>query len=501
MTTSPNRAAAPASPRCRTHACARGLLGVAAIAAIAAGVPTAHPAAAQPQPRAASPATPLAAPAAPPEEPAAPLGPLDLPPLPEAPIRRVTLAQALAAASRAAADARLAELGVRRALAAERAALAALLPQINGVGSISLFDREVERAGQVLRPRYQYGFDLQVQETFSVRAWNGTRIAAAGTRAARLRAEEAQRQARGAVARVYYALLAARRNAELARQQLAAALRQDQVVAARLEAGAGVPLDRARTEIAVLDARQRVAQADAQLAQQQDLLGQALGLDEPVDAAEEDARLPVPGLPGVRGAGPASQGVSAGGPLDRYVANATRARADLRAADAQIAAARLQVDDAWFRFLPALQIAWTGLYRGPTTLFNPTDTQWTAVASLVVPLYDGGARYGALDDARAQVAEAEERAAQLRRSAHAQVRDAYRRAETALRSLELAERSVALAAQNRERAEVAYAAGAATGVELDDARRQHDQAETTRLLRALDRQLALVDLLTAAGLL
>jgi outer membrane protein TolC len=391
------------------------------------------------------------------------LGVLDVPALPTPPARRV-------------------EVAVRRALAAERTALATLLPTVNGVVNLNVFDREVRNIAGVIRPRYGYDLDLQVQESLSLRGWNATRIAAANTRAARLRVEEAARLVRGSVARVYFAVLSARQGAVLARTQLATALRQSETVAARIAAGAAVPLDRTRAELAVLEARQRADAADAQLAQQWDLLGQSLGQDEPVDA--EDAPPPAPEEP-----------------LGRYLDRALAARPDLRVLEATRDTARLQIDDAWMRYVPSLNLSWVGVYRGPTTIFNPTTTQWTALASLVVPLFDGGARYGAADDARAQLADAEERAAQLRRSVRVQVRDAYRRAETAARAIVLAEQSVALAQQNVERAGLAYAAGAATGVELDEARRQLAQAETTLLLRAVERQLALIDLLASAGML
>ena len=411
-----------------------------------------------------------------------PLAALEVPPLPTPPTRHLNLTRALADASRGASEARLAEIAVRRSQAAERVALATLLPTINGIGNLTLFDREVSNAAGVIRPLYGYDLDLQVQESLSLRSWNSTRIASANTRTARLRSEDAQRLIRASVARVYFAVLTSRRNAEITRSQLASAMRQDEAVGARVDAGAAVPLDRARSEIAVLEARQRVEAADAQLAQQWDLFGQSLGLDEPVEADE----APAP---------------ESGESLARYLDRALGSRADVRALEATRESARLQIDDAWMRFVPSLNLTWTGVYRGPTTIFNPTTTQWTAVASLVVPLFDGGARYGALTDARAQVADAEERAAQLRRNVRVQVRDAYRRAETAGRTIVLAERSVALSRQNVERAELAYQAGAATGVELDDARRQLEQAETTLLLRSLDRQLAMIDLMASAGML
>lgn len=411
-----------------------------------------------------------------------PLANLDVPPVPGPPARHVNLTQALVQASREAGDARLAELAVRRSLAAERTALAGLLPTVSGVANLTRYDREVSSAVGVVRPLDTYDLDLQVQESLSLRAWNATRIASANTRIARLRSLDAQRLTRSSVARVYFAVLTARRNAELTRSQLASAMRQDEAVGARVEAGAAVPLDRARSQIGVLEARQRVEVADAQLAQQWDLLGQALGLDEAVEA--EEAPAPEPGEP-----------------LARYLDRAFGSRTDLRALEASRDSARLQVEDAWMRFAPSLSLTWTGAYRGPPTFSNPRTTQWTALASLVVPIFDGGLRYGALADARAQVADAEERAAQLRRSVRVQVRDAYRRTETASRTIALAEQSVALSRQNLERAELAYQAGAATGVELDDARQKLEQAETTLLLRSLDRQLAMIDLMAAAGML
>ncbi len=411
-----------------------------------------------------------------------PLAAIDVPALPTPPARRIGLVEAMRAASREAGDARLAEVAVRRAQAAERTALATLLPTVNGVVNLNVFDREVRNIAGVIRPRYGYDLDLQVQESLSLRSWNATRVAAANTRAARLRVEETSRLVRAAVARVYFAVLAARQSALLARTQLATAMRQSETVAARIAAGAAVPLDRTRAELGALEARQRAEAADAQLAQQWDLLGQALGQDEPVDA--EDAPPPAPEEP-----------------LGRYLDRALATRPDLRVLEATRDTARLQIDDAWMRYVPSLNLSWVGVYRGPTTIFNPTTTQWTALASLVVPLFDGGARYGAMDDARAQLTDAEERAAQIRRSVRVQVRDAYRRAETAARAITLAEQGVALARQNLERAGLAYAAGAATGVELDEAGRQLAQTESTLLLRAVERQLALIDLLAAAGML
>src|SRR6185295_4872992 len=130
---------------------------------------------------------------------------------------------------------------------------------------------------------------LIASESLSLRGWNATRITGEQTRSARLTTDDAKRRTRSAAARAFFAVLTARRNAELARSQLAQAIRNDQVVATRVELGTAVPLDRARSELAVLDALQRVTTADQQLGSQWDLLGQALGQDGPVDASDGGA--------------------------------------------------------------------------------------------------------------------------------------------------------------------------------------------------------------------
>lgn len=432
------------------------------------------------------PATPpVAPPALPPPEPPAP--PLDVeslvPPSPPPPARSVTLERALRLASTSTSEVRLGRLAVLRAEEAERGALSALLPTLTATAGYTRYDSAIERAGVgTIRQADVVAGTVVAAETIVPRTFGTRRTAAASTRLARVRIRDAQRLVRASAARTFYTVLTAHRAASLARTQLAGSTRQLRATEARIRAGVGLPIDRARAELAVLEAARRVSDADATLARAQDTLGSALALDEPVDAQGE----PEP---------------RADEPLERWLARAFARRSDLAVLDASRRVAERSLDEQWLRFLPTLGVSWTLSWTSADTAFGGDPISWIAVAQLTVPLYDGGARYSAIRDARLAIDEITERDAQLRRSMRLEVRDAFRRVETARRALELAQRSVDVAARARRRAEAAYAAGALTGIELDDARRQHEEAETTVLIRALDRQLAMVDLLAATGML
>lgn len=397
--------------------------------------------------------------------------------------RRVTLEQALRIAHASTSEVRLARLAVERAEEAESAALAALLPSLTAAAAYTRYDTEISRPGVgVIREADVVSGSVVASETIVPRTFGTRRTAAASTRLARARVRDAARLVRAAAARTFYTVLTARRAAALARTQLQGSIRQHRATEARIRAGVALPIDRSRAELAVLEGARRVADADATLARAQDQLGHVLALEEPVDAEGE----PTP---------------RADEPLDRWIERASARRADLRVVETSRLVAERSLSEHWLRFLPTLSISWTLNWTSASTAFSGENVSWVAVAQLTVPIYDGGARYSALRDARLAIDEINERETQLRRSVRLEVRDAFRRVETARRAVDLARRSVEVAARGRRRAEAAYAAGALTGIELDDARRQHDEAETTVLLRALDRQLAVVDLLAASGML
>ncbi|UJR86809.1 Hypothetical protein I5071_89100 [Sandaracinus amylolyticus] len=402
------------------------------------------------------------------------------PPLPQPPPERLTLDEALSRADAEAVDLVIARLQVDRTEAAERIAWAGILPLVTGSVSYSRLDESIERAGVgTVRPADSITGQLTISETLSMRAVSQIRIAESESDAARAELDDARRAAHAAIARVFFTALAAQRASELTRAQIADAVRQLRAAQLRVEAGAAIGLDAARAEVAALDAMRRAADADAALERAWDQLGEALGLDVAIEPAP--SALPV--VPSEEAA----------------IERAQATRSDVRAALVRREQAGRLVDDAWYRFVPSLSLGWVGTLTAPTTIFNPDPAQWVATATLSIPFYDGGARYGALREAQAQVSQSDEFVDGLRRRVRVEIRDARRRIETAERALAIATRQAEIARRAVEQTEEGYRAGANTGLELDAARRDAEQADLQRILAELELDNARVDLLTAVG--
>lgn len=405
---------------------------------------------------------------------------LVVPELPPTPARALTLEQALAIADREASDLALLQLQIRRSEAAERIAWAGILPVVTGTLTYQRFDEPIQRTGVgTVRDENQVSGQISVSETLSLRTMTAVRMAETTSDVSRLSLEDARRIAHGSIARVFFTVLAARRSAELTRSQIADAVRQLEAARARAELGAGIGLDVARAEVAALDAVRRTADADAALAAAWDQLGLALGLDEPADARRSELDLPRD--------------------EEQAMLQAQSQRADVRQAEASRRLAGLAVDDAWLRLTPTINLSWTGTLTAPTTLFNPDPAQWIFAATLTVPFYDGGVRYGAIHDAELSRSQSDERLEALQRRVRVEVRDALRRVAVSERTSRIAARQAEVARRAADAAEETYRAGGSSGLELDAARQAAERAELSRILADLALESARVDLLTATG--
>lgn len=404
-----------------------------------------------------------------------------IPPMPSAPERALTLAQALEVADREAVDLEVLRLQVQRSETAERVAWAGVLPVITGVLTYQRFDEPIQRAGVgIVRDENQISGQISISETLSLRTVSAVRIAEANSDLSRTTLEDARRLAHGAIARLFFTVLAARHAAELTRTQIADAVRQWEAARARAELGAAIRLDADRAEVAALDAVVRTADADAALERAWDQLGEALGLGEPIDAVPSSLA-------------PVARDEA------RAVERASASRSDVRAAqDAREVAGRA-IDDAWYRFAPTLTLSWTGTVTAPTTLFNPDPAQWIGQATLVFPFYDGGIRYAALRDAQLALDQADAELESAQRRVRIEVRDGLRRVAIAERRLRIAERQAEVARRAAAAAEETFRLGNLSGLELDAARRAAEQADLQRVLAELELSTARVDLLTSTG--
>ena len=140
----------------------------------------------------------------------------------------------------------------------------------------------------------------------------------------------------------------------------------------------------------------------------------------------------------------------------------------LDAAEAELAAANTRVDAAWSRHLPRIDGYATAL---ASTVPYPTSlkTAWKVGLDATFVLYDGGLRYGRLDQARADRAVAQATLEQRERQVSREVRQADGDLAAAREALELAEQQAALAARAADIARRSYEAGTSSALVARDA--------------------------------
>lgn len=266
--------------------------------------------------------------------------------------------------------------------------------------------------------------------------------------AARTTFEDNRRQIAVAVVDAFLATLAAERVAELNRVGLRTALERLVLTQTRLKFGKGTPLDVDRAMQDVADARGTLIRGDESLRQARETLGQLLGSREPIGA---------PGNLDLQG-------------FERAVARTCRLNLDLeRRPDVVSARIRLelaerQIRDAQLQTSPILSVEGQAGYASAVTL-GPRAT--VAVQGvLTVPFYDGGARYGALRDARALAEQARQALEAARINAIVTAARAARAVDVLQTSRDVARVERDLAARVDVRTRSGYMQGVGTSLDL-----------------------------------
>ena len=144
--------------------------------------------------------------------------------------------------------------------------------------------------------------------------------------------------------------------------------------------------------------------------------------------------------------------------------NSLEDRADIAASRVRADIASRGVDDAWLQFSPTIT-AGSGINETFIDPGSPNPT-WNIQAVLSVPIWDGGARYGALRSARVDEDEAKQNLTALRRNAQIQLVQAQRGVQVAESSRKVASDNRALAAETDRLTQVGYMSGQGTSLEL-----------------------------------
>jgi len=294
------------------------------------------------------------------------------------------------------------------------------------------------------------------------------------------------------VSRTYFRLGAARAQVRVAQEALDRTRTIDQSAEAKFGRGLA-------TTVEVAEARREVAQAEYELSEAH--AGEKVAVSALLTALGVDPRLTLQ-----------IQTVSSGAladsirqPVDGYLQSALASRPDLGAAQAHASQADAMIDHANSAWLPKLSLTGTGglQWLGAKTSGTSTNTasipHVTALASLEWLIFDGGARDGSTEIARARREEADLEIRKLRNVASQEVLSAYDEANAALsryRAAQALERTAAVADDATARS---YANGLSTLAEAASAQKAHSLASAAKERAYADARIAASALTFAAG--
>jgi outer membrane protein, multidrug efflux system len=366
-------------------------------------------------------------------------------------------------------DLRIALDEIERAEGQWRIALAGSLPTITGTGNVTANPIGTNCFGVTCLSAtafWTYGASLTLtQPLVAPRAWHAMGTAEVARDARALSAEDLKRVLALTLANAVVSVVTSERLSEINRIGLRAALERLTLARRRVALGAGNALDTVRADQDVSVARAAVVSGDETLRRARETLGLALGIPE-AWSVPADINL---------------NGVEASARSTCQVASAIEDRADILAARTSAEVAHRNVKDVWLQFSPTVNLVSTAYTQ--QTAFGGKFEYWTIAAVLTVPLWEGGARYGALRDTRAQADQAEQRLEAARRTATIQVTQARRSVEVADESRRVAERARDLARETERLARVSFQAGTGTSLDLIESGRRLREAESQLALQ------------------
>jgi outer membrane protein len=392
---------------------------------------------------------------------------------------RVTLDQAIERALRRNPSAQAAALEIDRAEALVRQARAASLPSLSANATYTRLDSDRLFGTRRVAAKDQLNANVVLTVPLIVPGkWVQWSHAKDDAKVLELSSNELRRQLAITVARTFLAVLSQRRVVDVNERALETAVAHESYAAERLAGGIGRRIDAVRAAQQVSTTRTSVERARIALARSMEALGVLLGEERPIDVAVD----PELGLtPDVQAA-----------------ARDSSLRLDVQVARGRRDAAERKFRDSWIDFLPQLTGQFQPFYQTPASLTMPT-TGWQTMLVLTLPLYDGGARYGASDERRVLRDEAEFQVTGLLRQARSEVRIAFEAQRSAEKSLAAARDAAQLAHQAQDMSVLAYKAGASTNLEVIDAERQARDTDTEVTVAEDALRQARLDLLIASG--
>ncbi|MDR7482209.1 MAG: TolC family protein [Armatimonadota bacterium] len=311
-------------------------------------------------------------------------------------------------------------------------------------------------------------------------------LARANLQGAEAALERAKQQLILDARQAYYQVLLAQAGVEGAQRTLAAAEENLRVARARVAAGTSPRFDEVQAEVNVASARQGLIRARNALALAQHALAALVG--QPMDA---------PLQPGERMTFAAVRT-----DLAVLLRRALDARPELAEHRARIAAATAAIEVARAGARPALVLSGGPTWGNATSAGLGSSAAvlgWSLTLAATVPLFDGGLTAQRIREAEARVAQLQAAEVQLRQGIELDVRRALLTLAAAMEELAAADVGVQQGQEGLRIANVRFAAGVSTNLEVITAQAALSQAEASRIQALFNVNMARAQLERAVG--
>jgi outer membrane protein TolC len=326
---------------------------------------------------------------------------------------------------------------LRQAEGLSKAARSTLLPNLNGTVTEDVQTTDLKALGfrfnfpgfaipQVIGPFNYIDFRAHLSQTvFDYAAINNYRAASDVAKANRYSAQDARELIVLAVGGAYLQTIAAKARMASEDAQLQSANAVFDQSKQQLEQGLIAKVDADKNEVQALTHQQRLLSLKNDLAKQKINLARMIGLpaNDQYDLSDE-----VPFAP----AAPIT--------IEEALAQAFQQRADLKAADAQVRAAERAHSAARAERYPSLGV--TADYGGIGVNPSQLETTYTAVATVKIPIWQGGKAEGDIQQADAALAQRRAEYEDLKGQIESDVRSAYLDLQAAASQVEVAQRNV-----------------------------------------------------------
>lgn len=394
-------------------------------------------------------------------------------------------------------DLRSAYDDIRRAEADSRTALAAVLPTLSASGTathtiLDLPKRSsvsvIDQAGNLTNTSggsNSYSASLRASIALvNVQAWHQIGTAHASEDVARLSYQDLERTTAAGLATAIAQNVTAERVSELSRVGLRNALERLALTQAKERTGTATGLDIVRARQDVASARSSLVSSDEALRKSRESLGLAVGYTDPIGV------LPSTDLSSIE-----RSALKSCHPVPDL-----EHRPDVLAASKNVEVARRRATEVDLGFLPTLSAGSTLGTSVTDSSNSEAHTTWNVQAILSVPIWDGGARYGARRSAAAAADQSATSLEALRRNSTVGLAQVRRSVDVADESRRVAQESRDLAYEVDRLTRLAYQTGKGTSLDLVTSAAALRQAEVNLALAELGLVQARLDnLLTLAN--